>query len=465
MSYKLWFNDGTGEVEVTDAFRNVNLVDDLLIVTPITITLFRAGATKPYDTTPLTQPIVTVTGQFAPNEGVTYNTPASITEVGSVNNTLTYTRWNNTKAINYNISAGNGVLVITDNTTALTIAALSATAVYSGATLTAGYELLGTIPAGVASVTATVAGAQTAAGTTLNVVTGYTLRDRNGNDVTSRYNNVNVVNGSLTVYPRPITITAGSATKDYDGDPIRNGTYRISGGSLAPGQRLSNVNVTGAQTEVGSSRNVPSGAVIVNAAGTRVTANYRVTYGAGLLTVNGLPPEAPPEEPPAPEEVEIEEEPAPLAEEPPAPPDDGEETDRIIEPAPTPLADISSWALLNLILSILGAILAIMMLVRVLMKRRKDEDEDEQEEEEDEKEKRGRIPLILLIPILAIVAFIIFFLTQDMTQPMAWIDWWTLAHAILFIGGILSYIFAYKKQKQDKDEDRGNLETQTAPTV
>jgi len=52
-----------------------------------------------------------------------------------------------------------------------------------------------------------------------------------------------------------------------------------------------------------------------------------------------------------------------------------------------------------------------------------------------------------------------------MSQPMAWMDWWTLAHAILFIGGILSYIFAYKKQKQDKDENRGNLETQTALTV
>jgi len=35
---------------------------------------------------------------------------------------------------------------------------------------------------------------------------------------------------------------------------------------------------------------------------------------------------------------------------------------------------------------------------------------------------------------------------------MALIDWWTLAHAILFIGALISYIFAYKK---DKDETNG----------
>jgi len=37
---------------------------------------------------------------------------------------------------------------------------------------------------------------------------------------------------------------------------------------------------------------------------------------------------------------------------------------------------------------------------------------------------------------------------------MALIDWWTLLHVILFIGGLLSYIFTYKKK--DKDETNGN---------
>jgi hypothetical protein len=34
------------------------------------------------------------------------------------------------------------------------------------------------------------------------------------------------------------------------------------------------------------------------------------------------------------------------------------------------------------------------------------------------------------------------------------IDWWTLLHAILFIGGLISYIFAFRKVKDDdEDED------------
>ena len=93
-----------------------------------------------------------------------------------------------------------------------------------------------------------------------------------------------------------------------------------------------------------------------------------------------------------------------------------------------------------------------MMGIRVLMKKRQDrEDESNQEyagnqDEEEKKRKRGRLILIFAIPILAIIAIIIFILTQDMTLPMIMVDWWTLIHVILFLAGILCYIFAYRRE-------------------
>jgi len=43
---------------------------------------------------------------------------------------------------------------------------------------------------------------------------------------------------------------------------------------------------------------------------------------------------------------------------------------------------------------------------------------------------------------------------------MEMIDWWTLAHGILFAGGILSYIFAYRSEK-DEDDDEEQPEANT----
>ena len=99
--------------------------------------------------------------------------------------------------------------------------------------------------------------------------------------------------GTVTITPRPLTITAGSASKRHDGQPLTDASYTITGGSLAEEQELTSVTVTGSQTDVGSSANVPSAAVIktivpetAEAQTPReVTANYAITYLNGTLTV------------------------------------------------------------------------------------------------------------------------------------------------------------------------------------
>ena len=92
-----------------------------------------------------------------------------------------------------------------------------------------------------------------------------------------------VLSAEITL--RPITITAASAMKVYDGTELTDDGYEIIDGSLAPAQTLDSVTVTGSQTEVGSSPNVPSDAVITDDAQVVVTANYNITYEDGTLKV------------------------------------------------------------------------------------------------------------------------------------------------------------------------------------
>ena len=81
-----------------------------------------------------------------------------------------------------------------------------------------------------------------------------------------------------------IEITAASDSKEYDGTPLTNSGYEQTDGELVGGDAIDSVTVTGSQTYVGSSDNVPSAAVIKNGE-TDVTAAYDITYVPGKLTV------------------------------------------------------------------------------------------------------------------------------------------------------------------------------------
>jgi len=91
----------------------------------------------------------------------------------------------------------------------------------------------------------------------------------------------------FNITERPITITAGSASKAYDGTALTNGGYELTG-ALAEGDTIRSVQVEGSQTVVGTSDNVASKAIIVNA-GKDVTANYDITYVKGTLEVTKAP--------------------------------------------------------------------------------------------------------------------------------------------------------------------------------
>ncbi|MBQ8983451.1 MAG: InlB B-repeat-containing protein [Lachnospiraceae bacterium] len=88
---------------------------------------------------------------------------------------------------------------------------------------------------------------------------------------------------------KAITITADSDSKVYDGTAHTKNSYRITSGGLATGDSIESVTVTGSQTFVGSSDNVPGAAVINNSSHVDVTANYDITYSNGILTVTKKP--------------------------------------------------------------------------------------------------------------------------------------------------------------------------------
>ena len=94
-------------------------------------------------------------------------------------------------------------------------------------------------------------------------------------------------NGTLTITPKPLTITAGSDTKVYDSTPLTKNSYTHT--ELLTGDKIEGVTVTGSQTDAGTSDNVLSAAVIKNSNNDDVTANYNITYTNGTLTVTPKP--------------------------------------------------------------------------------------------------------------------------------------------------------------------------------
>ena len=98
-------------------FTNVKfvIVDGTLTITKRQVTLTSADDSKVYDSTPLTNDTVTMTGDgWAAGEGATYDVTGSQTLVGSSKNTFDYTLNAGTDEINYAISLVLGTLTVKD---------------------------------------------------------------------------------------------------------------------------------------------------------------------------------------------------------------------------------------------------------------------------------------------------------------------------------------------------------------
>jgi hypothetical protein len=113
---------------------------------------------------------------------------------------------------------------------------------------------------------------------------------------------------------------------------------------------------------------------------------------------------------------------------------------------------MSDWALINLILAIVGAVIAAITLRRV----------HSQRQEETTPKHLWIIPVIAL----AIVGIIVFVLTQDMNAMIVLWDQWTIVNVIVFAGVIITSKLSVKQDKedlldidQDANDENGSLST------
>lgn len=105
----------------------------------------------------------------------------------------------------------------------LVIVANSASKTYDGTVLTdEGYELYGTLQNGHTLESVVVEGSQTDAGSSDNVPSGANIVDGDGHDVTNEYG-ITYENGTLTVNPQAVTLTANSGTEQYSSNLINLG--------------------------------------------------------------------------------------------------------------------------------------------------------------------------------------------------------------------------------------------------
>ena len=303
----------TGECyfsEGADASYEISYTGEIEIPKPriLTLSIATSSASKPYDGTPLTSPEVTVTG-LEDGDSVTVTATGSITEVGTAENTYTID-WGKTDPAKYTISESLGTLEITEAVGSVVMTAASAEKVYDGSPLADSTVTAVGLPDGF-TFEAAASGSQTAAGESSNVIMSYKIFNADGVDVTANFNSVSIVNGKLTVTAAPVTVTTGSASKAYDGTPLKRDEASIAG--LAEGESVT-ITVTGAITEIGSAENTytidwgetnPDNYIVTENLGTlEVTANSaaitltaasaeKVYDGAPLaddsFTVTGLP--------------------------------------------------------------------------------------------------------------------------------------------------------------------------------
>ncbi len=286
----------------TESVKNLNknfdvtfvVNDGSLTIAKRDVTITSATDSKVYDGKALTNDNVTAVG-FVEGEGASYNVTGSQTTVGSSDNEFTYALGDNTKAANYSIKTVFGKLTVTAATTEIKVAANSNSWVYDGKdhadggyTVVYGNEKY-EVKAGESATLST--------GDTVTAVITKTVKHvadtAEGNNVIIKlsvsnadsYATITKESGTLTITAAPLTITAGSNTQPYIDGVVRCDEYTNT--PLVEGDKIVSVKITGEQEGSGSSPNVASDAVIKNAAGEDVTADYDITYVDGLL--EGIP--------------------------------------------------------------------------------------------------------------------------------------------------------------------------------
>lgn len=271
---------------------------------------------------------------------------------------------------------------------------------------------------------------------------------------------------SVEVTKRALTLRVND-DKIEDGERIPAFSYTITSGSLVSGQSITGVTYGGYKDELGIyDVNILTYKIVAGA--TDVTGNYDVTLLPGVFTIGtaggggGTTPTPNPNPNPTPVPVPVEPE-TPVTPVAPVTPDEEEEEPAEVEdieeeetPQASPDTDADkeedkteniedeetaqagapgegNWALLNLILMALTVVAGLAMLALRFAR------------------KTGMAHLLGIVP--AIVALVAFFVTEDMSLPMAMTDKWTLIMALIAVVQVVLLVLG-RNGAQEDDQPR-----------
>lgn len=285
--------DSLKDQVLNDFYYVTSASEGTLTINPRSVIITSGSASKTYDGTPLTKHESTITGEgFVEGQGVNITYTGSQTEVGSSENTFEYKLKDNTLEKNYTIETVFGTLTvekrpyippvnppITDKIT-VEITGNSDSVVYDGTEHSVKDYTVKISDSRYTEKDFTFSGKALASGINAGAYEMGLKADQFKN-TNARFTNVEFIikaDGVLTITQRPLTITAGSAEGIA---PVTCDKYTVEG--LATGDKVDSVKITGIQSEPGESPNVASDAVIKNAKGEDVTANYKITYVDGVL--------------------------------------------------------------------------------------------------------------------------------------------------------------------------------------
>jgi uncharacterized repeat protein (TIGR02543 family) len=147
-------------------------------------------------------------------------------------------------------------------------------------------------------------------------------------------------------------------------------------------------------------------------------------------------------------------------------------------PPQEPVPPVQTWALVNLVLSVVGIIFVVIVTIGVMLQRSQKQKRQQAQaqstkgvygatqnqitgkqgngSEDLKKAKQRRLFWLLLSAIIGIVGVVVFVFTENMSHKMALVDWWTIVNAIIFIVEIIAItlIFKHKNNKDDKDNKK-----------
>ncbi len=271
------------DIDVTDKY-DITLSFGHLEVLPRTLFIETETIYKTYDGLPLSSDkYKIVNGSVAVGE--TLNVAMDgirITDAGTVQNTASASvrdASGNDVSSNYDLRVTFGSLSV--DCREITVSTGSASKVYDGTPLTNNaYEIKSGSLAPGEDIDINIIGTITLAGSAENLAEINISRD--GKNVNGCYN-IRTELGTLEVLPRHITVSTGGATKVYDGLPLTNKNYEVTGDECAPNDRL-NITVIGKITDAGEIENAVELSIYNTELGD-TTDCYEVTYNLGTLTV------------------------------------------------------------------------------------------------------------------------------------------------------------------------------------